>query len=98
MRSRDQWTNDEEESVRAFAPSERKRSQKVIDPLKRVQNASVHDHRPGMELILLSKLLRLRIIEQIRLNSRRHHIDLGRQDTVFQKPLTQFRKDGRDMV
>ena len=38
------------------------------------------------------------MVEQIRLNSRRHHIDLGRPDAVFQKPLAQFRRYSRDVV
>ena len=91
VRFRDQRTNDEEERVWPFAQSDRKRGQQVIDPLKRVQNACVHDHRPAIELILLSKLLGLRVVKQIRLDPRRHHIDLGRPDAVFQKPLAQLR-------
>src|SRR5947208_11556424 len=76
VRFRDQRTNDKEERIRLLPQGDCKRGQKVVDPLKRIQNARVHDHRSAIELILFSKLLRLWMVEQIRLNSRRHHIDL----------------------
>src|SRR5439155_18615606 len=63
MRFRDQRTNDKEERIRFLPQGDRKRGQQVVDPLKRIQNARVHDHRPAIEFILLSKFLRLRMVE-----------------------------------
>ena len=82
VRFRDQRTNDKKERIRLLTQRDCKGAQQVVDPLKRIQNARVHDNRAAIELILLSKLFRLRMIEQIRLNPRRHHVDLCRRNAV----------------
>src|SRR5262249_45964380 len=80
VRFRDQRTNDKKERIGLLAKSDCKRGQKLVVPLKRIQNARVHDQWPAIELILFSKLFRLRMVEQTRLNPRRHHVDLCRPD------------------
>ena len=47
---RDEWTNDQQERIRLFPQSDRKSPEQIIDPLKSVQHAGVHDDRAAIRV------------------------------------------------
>ena len=94
----DERTNDQQESIRLRLQSNGKSAEQVIDALEGVQHAGVHYNRSAVDLILLPKLLRRRVVEHLRLDAGWHHVDFPGRDSVVNEPVFQFRRNRRDVI
>ena len=69
----DERTNDQQESIRLRLQGNGKSAEQVVDALEGVQHTGIHYDRSAVNLILLPKFFRRRIVKHLRLDAGRDH-------------------------